>query len=730
MASSSCADNLPPEASASEVSENNLQPFFVLHKASQPRSSTAKSIRGKKKTKSAPNESETSSDIHRKMDAFHSVWSKIESNIKDVLRTINADAFDEIRNWVIESFDAIQASRTPEITAKTSVSYPVLFNNSGAISQRLSTGLVFTKNMEIVDDILTFEELSLHLTSHGCHVATISSLDFCSKNGVGGCLRSLLQQFLLVDIDAADISLLASWHSKHGNCEKPVVVIIEDLERCCGTVLSDFIILLSEWAVKIPTILIVGVSTNIDAPRNILSSHALEHLSPCTFVLKSPAERLDAVIEAVFIKHWAGFSIGHTVATFLRNYFLRQDGTLTSFIRAMKIAIVQLIFKEPLSFVLKGLVDGEENKGSYNVDLANLSKALIKQAFDLPSYCKHAGNRNNQEESNVNCLANGLLELQRLNELWGSVVMCLYEAGKHCKVTLLDLYWELLSPELCKTMLSVHHPERANDMLASNHSLSGLFQASEKGTFIDQVILKVRDLPVAKLSQLLKTWEKLAQGSNEVQKKILELQSMVQNADNRHSKRELTDLSKRHLSRGRAKCANDEDTFNEKAANLVYDMMRECMQPIESIPFHEIVCFKDVDKLQSALTGDPRRRIQSDLLEFQKILKCSCCSKGGVLLSPSMHDASIMYTLAQEHGDLINLHDWFQSFNATVSCLKRSKQLCSPKKRKVSNVPQNKSDASIQARFCRAIIELQIAGLLRAPSKRRPDYVQRVAFGL
>nr|GMC68209.1 origin of replication complex subunit 3 [Ipomoea batatas] len=123
-------------------------------------------------------------------------------------------------------------------------------------------------------------------------------------------------------------------------------------------------------------------------------------------------------------------------------------------------------------------------------------------------------------------------------------MQCLYEAGKHCKVTLLDLYWELLSPELCKTMLSVHHPERANDMLASNHSLSGLFQASEKGTFIGQVILKVRDLPVAKLSQLLKTWEKLAQGSNEVHKKILELQSMVQNADNRHSKRELTDLSK------------------------------------------------------------------------------------------------------------------------------------------------------------------------------------------
>ena len=33
-------------------------------------------------------------------------------------------------------------------------------------------------------------------------------------------------------------------------------------------------------------------------------------------------------------------------------------------------------------------------------------------------------------------------------------------------------------------------------------------------------------------------------------------------------------------------------------------------------------------------------------------------------------------------------------------------------------------------RFCRAVTELQITGLLRMPSKRRPDYVQRVAFGL
>ncbi|KAK9271893.1 hypothetical protein L1049_002258 [Liquidambar formosana] len=102
---------------------------------------------------------------------------------------------------------------------------------------------------------------------------------------------------------------------------------------------------------------------------------------------------------------------------------------------------------------------------------------------------------------------------------------------------------------------------------------------------------------------------------------------------------------------------------------------------------------------------------------------------------PSMHDTSIMYTLTQEHGDLINLHDWYQSFKSTIlypSTKGKHKVKQSPlsKKRKNITESENMSEASIQARFCRAVTELQITGLLRMPSKRRPDYVQRVAFGL
>ncbi|XP_055800511.1 origin of replication complex subunit 3 [Solanum dulcamara] len=712
------------------LAENNLQPFFVLHKASKSSESTAISLGKPSKIRLDSSPKVSLNNEHKsenlKMEAFQCVWSKIESKIKDVLRSINADVFDEIGRWVRESFNEICSCRGPVDPSKSSLPYPFVHN--GGLVKKLFTALVFTKNIETVDDILTFAELGLNLKSRGCYVANISSLDFSTKNGIGGCLRAFLRQLLIVDIEAADVSLLASWYSEHGKYEKPVVVIIEDLERCSGVLLSDFINMLSEWSVKIPIILIAGVATSADAPRNVLTSRALQYLSTSIFFLKCPAERLDAIIEAVLVKNCASFTVGHKVATFLRNYFLRQDGTVTSFVRALKMALVQQLSIEPLSFLLKLLVDEGDSKRSWYEDLANLPDELIKHSFELPSYRKYSVHRNNHVELNARSLGHGLSELQRLQELWRSRLMCLHEAGRYHKVALLDLYMEALDPELYNSRLSNHGCDRDKSFLSNNDELFKL----QKAEVTNQVIRKIRDLPAAKLSQLLKSWERLTKGTIEVHEKIMELQSQMISEDVKSHKAELTDISKRHINRRCLNVEKDECTSNEKAVTLAGQMIRDTMQPIECIPFHELICFKDVDNLQSALAGDPRRRIQIDLLNFYKILKCGCCSNSGGTLSPSMHDTSIMYTLAQEHGDLINLHDWFQSFKASISSSgkKGLKKLASPKKRKENTYSQNNSDALFQARFCRAVMELQITGLLRMPSKRCPDYVQRVAFGV
>ncbi|CAA3001409.1 origin of replication complex subunit 3 [Olea europaea subsp. europaea] len=715
MAQAARSVTSPPTAAA----ENNLQPFFVLHKAAPPRKPTGKTRRRIDLSPQKADATVQVLDDNFRFESFNLLWCKIDCTMRNVLREINACVFEEIDRWVRESFDAIRACGVPNL-ARATRPHPIFNRAETAASRQLFTAILLTKNVEFVDDVLTFVDLGVHLRSSGCHVAQLTSLDFSAKNGVGGCLKTLLRQFLTVGIDAPDISILASWYTEQGNYESPLVVIIDDVQRCCGSVLSDFIIMLREWVIKIPIILIVGVAT-LDALRNTLASNALQGLFPRGFTLGTPAERMDAIVEAVLLKHYHGFSIGKQVTTFLRNFFLRHDGTLTSFIRALKIVMVQHLLVEPISFALVGLINEEDTK-SFGGENTLLRETMVKRCLDLPSY-QSRSSRSNRNGDIWDC---GLSELKRFRKLWVCMAMCLYEVGKNYKITLLDLYCEMLEPELLNSGTSCHFELEKDD--------PSLFGGLQKGGFVNQIIQIVRGLPAVELCELLKSWETLTRSITKINEKVKELQSLT-TFDENCPRRDLTETSKRHTAKSNVNGKRDGTTINEKVATFVDCTIRRYMQPIESIPFNEIVFFDNVDKLRTALIGDPRRRIQADLLESHKFLKCSCCSKNGSMPSPSMHDTSILYTLTQEHGDLINLHDWFQSFKSIIShpgskAKQRLRLSPSPKKRKGSIEPRNRSDASIQAEFCRAITELQITGLIRMPSKRRPDYLQRVAFGL
>uniref|UniRef100_M4CWK7 Uncharacterized protein n=1 Tax=Brassica campestris TaxID=3711 RepID=M4CWK7_BRACM len=661
---SSTTDSFNSNAAAAE---NDIRPFFVLHKASSGSKSTA-TVKAKRRIESPSPKLAKKSEIESveeedgqffstlRLRVFETVWSKIENTIQDVLRDSNSKVFSGVHDWICESFESVRSSGALSLSEAVR-SYPVLSQPS---SKQLFTALVLTRNLEMVDDLVTFEDLGLHLKSQGCHVAKLSSMDFSAKNGVGGCLRGLLRQFVMPTIDVADVTILASWYRENGNQKNPVVIIVDDTERCSAPVLSELILILSEWAVKVPVFLIMGVSTAHDAPRKILSANALQRLCATRFTLSSPAERMDAVLEAVFLKPCSGFTVSHKVALCMRSYFLCQDGTLTSFVKTLKIACLQHFSLEPLSIMLE-------------------------------HFCQ-----DNQ---------------------------CIYEAGKFDKLRLLDIFCETLDPEA--RYLKYFSPSA---ILNSQSHVSG------RNSVIRRVLRKLRDLSPAQLTSLLKSWESLTAEFSEINEKVMELHPFMRNVEAAGQRPGLPTSPKKHASRSHSKLEKELKAMTDKISAVIEFMLREYMKPVETVPFNEILCFKNVDKLQSALLGDPRGRIQSDLLESHSILNCSCCSQRGTTLLPSMHDTSILYTLAQEHADVINLHDWYQSFKTILiprnsKAKSKSKTTSKSKKRKERcEEPEPPAEASIQARFCRAVMELQIAGLIRMPSKRRPDFVQRVAF--
>ncbi|KAL0338433.1 UNVERIFIED_CONTAM: Origin of replication complex subunit, partial [Sesamum angustifolium] len=128
------------------TAENNLQPFFVLHKASPPRKSAAKTRRRIDLSPKPSDSSTEENDDNLRLETFNSLWSKTESIIKDVLKNLNANVFDEIDKWVHVSFTAIRACRKLDCFSATSP-YPIL--NSASIaatgaSRQIFTGLLFT----------------------------------------------------------------------------------------------------------------------------------------------------------------------------------------------------------------------------------------------------------------------------------------------------------------------------------------------------------------------------------------------------------------------------------------------------------------------------------------------------------------------------------------------------------------------------------------------------------
>ncbi|XP_039121495.1 origin of replication complex subunit 3 isoform X2 [Dioscorea cayenensis subsp. rotundata] len=695
----------PPPASDGISGNHNLQPFFVLHKASHSSSAPRKTYErspASKKTKrridlsgspskpsknvddSLPTDPSDPIFDQLRFDAFNRTWSKIDTTIKDVLRKINLNLFDDVRCWVQQSFLTIRAT-SPVPSIAITCPYPL---STDALCKQIPTAFICTKNAEFVDDLLTFQELGEHLKCSGCHVANLSSLDFSAKHGIGSCISSLLRTLVPDAADVADISVLGSWYSEFSRHDNPVVVIIDDMERSNGDVLAEFILMMSEWAIKIPVIFIMGVATTVGAPKRLLPSGALRCLLPCKFTLGTPCERMNALIEAVLVKPCTRFTISHKVAVFLRSYFLKHDGTVTSFIRALKLACIKHFSMEHLSFLGYGVLQDD-------CEVAWLHKHEI-----LPDVCKYTSilslhKREKGFERAGDAFVNGLNELRRLHKNWGSIVMCLFETGKFNKMRFFDIFCEALDP----SSYTLNCPD---DTSSTDIFPGGVFTPA-KGGSIAQAIYKIHE-------------------------KVRELQLIMRSVDGgKILKENGADVDKSEFLHARKSISS----INEKAATLLETIVRNLLVPFECIPFHEIICFKHVHILQTALIGDPRRTIQVDLLKSRAHLQCSCCGSHDSVISSSMHDTSIMYKLAQEYGDLINLHDWYQSFKATIlgsrSKTKRKGQSPASKKMKTALI---EGDAMIQARFCRAVIELQITGLLRMPSKRRPDFVQRVAFGL
>ncbi|GLG94373.1 uncharacterized protein GBIM_01596 [Gryllus bimaculatus] len=144
----------------------------------------------------------------------------------------------------------------------------------------------------------------------------------------------------------------------------------------------------------------------------------------------------------------------------------------------------------------------------------------------------------------------------------------------------------------------------------------------------------------------------------------------------------------------------------------------EMLKPPASYPLMEIIMFDNTASVKTHIVGAPRAAIHTALNDPQFYLECTCCQqteKDSILAS--MPDLCIAYKLYQECGRLINLYDWLQAFSAIVD----------PQDEEEDEDKQQEIKPQIQARFTRAVAELQFMGFLKT-SSRKIDHVTKLYF--
>ena len=220
---------------------------------------------------------------------------------------------------------------------------------------------------------------------------------------------------------------------------------------------------------------------------------------------------------------------------------------------------------------------------------------------------------------------------------------------------------------------------------------------------------------------------------------------------------------------------SDDDCVDgrSRAASFLRRVARaHASRPPASLRGRELFCISDssVRYLRAKSQAAPRLCQEQAMDKPARLLGCACCPKDGGP-ADTLPDTCGAYTLLQDMGDAANVHEWFREFcetnepatgippNESTKPNKRSKAAKKPahglslpapgddstqmddgnemdddmddeKKEKGTFHLDRRRLWELQARFTRAVAEIEFLGVGKPVKRRKVEYMQRTAFPL
>ncbi|PNF31504.1 Origin recognition complex subunit 3 [Cryptotermes secundus] len=498
-----------------------------------------------------------------------------------------------------------------------------------------------------------------------------------------------------------------------------LVVIIPNVEGFSPHILQNFILIASGYINSLPLVFVFGVATAVCALHRSLPYHVSSKLCNEVFHSQPSTAYLNQVLEKVVLTSTCPFQLDDKTFKLLTDIFLFYDLSVYGFIQHYKYCMMEHFFNCDHNVLCCSISELSQN-------IKSLSKEQLEELRQLPSFRRYVDTLPKKEKAPLLLDDHHFKEVleELMTELHGyllnlhTYLRCLHTLtaslpksplGKQLReVYNMAICCDISeSPQFreCFQLLGFQSREELLDKLGK---VLGFLESASSNMSVK--VSHLKDVQ----EELSKYYTSIANMGIEATEQPLKSPSKIdigENINRYQLKEKLLELSRKQKP-----LSAYEETRKNLLDYLAGSVFPQFLVPPTNVPFNEVFFFNNVARVKRHIVGTPRAAIHMALNNPHYYLECKCCKLDKTSsIIPSMPDICIVYKLHLECGRLINMYDWLQAFLAIVN---------------PSELGEEQRDVApeIQARFTRAVAELQFLGFIK-PSKRKTDHVTRLTWG-
>ncbi|EDV95488.1 origin recognition complex subunit 3 [Drosophila grimshawi] len=536
---------------------------------------------------------------------------------------------------------------------------------------------------------------------------------------------------------------LHAWYSNNfggAGKQRALVIVLPDFECFNANVLQDFILILSAQCERLPFVLILGVATAMTTVHSTLPYHVSSKIKLRVFQTQAAPTGLNEVLDKVLLSPKYAFHLSGKAFKFLTHIFLYYDFSIQGFIQGFKYCLMEHYFAGNAFALCTGYSQALGR-------IKQLSHEDMETIRRLPSFRPYVEQINDCKRIIAvltddeylkkklpqllrDCLLHFMLfrcSLEFFTELVGDLPRC--PLGKLHR----ELYVNCLNKPIsqqaeykeCWQILSFMSKEAFVAKLSkciscTEHFLSEQIAPLELGDACAEVMraelqtLKtlLNDVELATLEQ-----QPHVNSESHLSSDARALTDLTQVASRQELKAQLLQRSKQDKQQSTSEYAR---ALTKILAHIEEQLVLKHLRPLQQAPpLHELYVFTDIATVRRNIIGAPRAALHTALNNPHFYMQCKCCElQDQTQLVGTMPDLSVVYKLHLECGRMINLFDWLQAFRSVLR---------SADEQENAEVSQEHIDPQIQARFTRAVAELQFLGYIKM-SKRKTDHATRLTW--